>query len=127
MLSSSQGLTNSFRKSPKDVLQQKQHRKPRKQPLGPFKQNSSPGDAESSRKEAVSGRGCQKEGSQQKRGRDWRSWGRGGQRRCTQKPGRKLTVWSWSCCPPGCGCGRLLGEEDQGGTSGKGCSLCASV
>lgn len=55
-LSGSQGLTTLFRKSHKDVLQQKQYRKPRKQPLwGPSNTDSSPGDAENSRKEAVSG------------------------------------------------------------------------
>lgn len=72
MLSSSQGLTTLFRKSYKDVLQQKQHRKPRKQPLwGPSNRELQPrGCREQQEGGGFRGEDARKEGTQQERGSD---------------------------------------------------------
>lgn len=71
MLSSSQGLTTLFRKSPKDVLQQKQHRKPRKQPRwGPSNRTPAQGMQRAAGRRRFRGEDARKEGTQQKRGSD---------------------------------------------------------
>ena len=138
MLSSSQGLTTLFRKSHKDVLQQKQYRKPRKQPLcGPSKGELQPRGCREQQGEAVSGARMPGKSALSRREGVTEKLGEGRTKEMHSDTRESCALLradprlaphhcsAWSCRPPGVGAEapRRTREEQ----AGKGCSLCVRV
>ena len=140
MLSSSQGLTTLFRKSHKDVLQQKQYRKPRKQPLcGPSKGELQPRGCRQQQGEAVSEARMPGKRALSRREGVTEKLGEGRTKEMHSDTRESCALLradprlaphhcsAWSCRPPGVGAeapGRRRTREEQ---AGKGCSLCVRV